>query len=906
MAASSEDQGRSKAAADSLSVEPVKSRRGRLKIFLGAAPGVGKTYAMLQAAQAMARDGIDVVVGVVETHSRAETEALVRGLEVIPRRALEYRGRILDEMDLDGVLQRRPKVVLVDELAHTNATGSRHLKRWLDVEEILEAGIDVLTTVNIQHLESLNDVVAQITRIRVRETVPDSIIDRADEVELVDLTPEQLTKRLAEGKVYVREQAQRALNHYFSAGNLTALRELALRCTAQRVDDQMVSYMRAHAIRGPWATTDRVLVCIDAHPNGAALIRYGKRLADRIKAKWTVLHIETPGYGTLSETERDRIADTLRLAERLGATALSVSGNRIADDILAYARENNITQIILGQSVQRAWPLWPASPVAAALMKKAGNISIHVMAGATEEEKLPAKTTKTRAPQPKFSPWPYLAGAGMVAGALALGLLVDTVLNVPNVALVFLLAILGSATRHGLRPSLFTAGLSVVAYAIFYLQRVNSYPIADPANLVGLFFFLLVALLTAELTSTSRREVTLARRHARSTAELYAFSRKLAGIGDLDDLLWATAFQLASMLKVRVVILMPAGPTLAVRAGYPPEDQLSDGDLAAAQWTWANNKPAGRGAETLPGARWLFLPVRTERGPVAVIGIASHLRGPILTPDERRLLDALADQAAIAIERIGLAEDVDEARILAETEKLRSALLSSISHDLRTPLSSIMTASTSLQNNGEGYDQATRRELVATIQTEAERLHRFVNNLLDMTRLESGALEAKGEAVEFSEVVGTALARCSRLLAGHLVEVLIPGDLPLVRGDFMLVEQVLLNLFDNAVKYAPTGSEIAILAQRQNERVVFAVRDEGPGIPEDKLEMIFNKFYRFHAQDCHRAGTGLGLAICRGFVEAMGGTIVATNRQDRSGTVFTVSLPAALEAEPEPVAVEGA
>ncbi|CAK0766291.1 two-component system, OmpR family, sensor histidine kinase KdpD [Azospirillaceae bacterium] len=872
-----------------------KKARGRLKVFLGAAPGVGKTYAMLLAAQALKKERADVVVGVVETHRRAETEALVHGLEIVPPRKIEYKGRILEEMDVDGVLKRYPHVVLVDELAHTNAVGSRHLKRWLDVEELLANGIDVFTTVNVQHLESLNDVVAQITRIRVRETVPDSILERADEVELVDLTPEHLTKRLSEGKVYVREQAQRALAHYFSPGNLTALRELALRCTAQRVDDQMLNYMKTHAIQGTWATTERVLVCIDHNKRGAALVRNGKRLADRIHAKWTVLFVETPEHAALSDVERDLIADTLRLAERLGATALSVFGNRIADDILAYAQENNITQIVIGPSVHRRLPGWSASPIAATLMKRSGNISIHFMAGDDVEEILPSKKVKTRSVRTPFSFIPYLVGTAMVVGALGVSLCIDMVINTTSVPLAFLVSVFGSAMLHGLKPSLYASLLSVSCYNYFFLPPLYSFSIADPENVVALFFFFLISVLTSHFTANSRGQINMARRRAKSTEELYAFSRKLAGIIDLDDLLWAAAYQIAVMLRVNVVILMPVESGLAVRAGYPPEDQLSDNDRAAAQWTWDHNCSAGRGAETLPGAHRLFLPVRTARGPVAVIGVADIGTGPILTPDQRRLFDALADQTAIAIERILLVQDVDEAKLLSETEKLRSALLNSLSHDLRTPLSSIMAAASSLQSYEDRYDAAMRQELVTAIQVESERMHRFVNNLLDMTRLEAGALEPKRDVVDISDAVGAALRRLERLLSRHRVSLDIPTDLPMACGDFVLIEQILFNLLDNAVKYGPLDSEIIVRARGRDNKVVVTVADEGPGIPEDKLEMVFNKFYRFHEKDRQRAGTGLGLAICRGFVEAMDGAIVAANRLDCSGAIITVTLPAVPE-----------
>jgi two-component system sensor histidine kinase KdpD len=867
--------------------------RGKLKIFLGAAPGVGKTYEMLQAAQARKREGADVVVGVVETHGRRETEALIAGLEVTPRRRVDYKGRSLEEMDLDALLKRRPQLALVDELAHTNAPGSRHPKRYLDVEELLAAGIDVYSTLNIQHVESLNDVVAQITRIRVRETVPDSILDRADDIEVVDLSPEDLIQRLREGKVYVPHQAERAVRHYFKPGNLTALRELALRRTAQRVDEQMLSYMRQHAIRGPWAAGERVLVCVSEDPACAGLIRYAKRLADRLHAPWTALYVETQRYHRMSERERDRVADGLRLAEKLGAQAITIPGGRIADDIVSYCETNNIAHIVIGKSERSRWFEMLHGSVVHDLVRRAGNISVHVIAGEGEGEgTIPAKTVQTRESNEGFEPFPYLVTTAIVAAALGVGMLLKQFMDVRSIALVFLSGVLVSAIRFGLLPSLYACLISVLAYNFFFLPPVYTFTISDPENVVALFFFLIVAVIASNLAGRTRNQVLTARARARTTEELFAFSRKLAGIGSLDDLLWATVYQMASMLKVRIVLLLPTGPSLAVRAGYPPEDQLDDADLAAAQWTWEHNRAAGRGADTLPGARRLFLPLRTGRAPVGVLGVDRDDPGPLLTPDGRRLLDALADQAAVAIERITLVEDIDRARVTAETERLRAALLTSVSHDLRTPLASIIGSLSSLRSYGKTYDEATRETLIATIQAEAERLNRFIGNLLDMTKLESGAIELKPEPADLGDIVGTALQRAARLLADHRVEVDIAADLPILRVDYLLLEQTLFNLLDNAGKYAPPGSLITIGARRDGGNLVITVSDEGPGIPADALERVFDKFYRVHAQDRQRAGTGLGLPICRGFIAAQGGTIAAANRSDRSGTIFTIRFPA--------------
>jgi two-component system sensor histidine kinase KdpD len=869
--------------------QAAKESRGRLKVFLGAAPGVGKTFEMLAAAQAKHRQGLDLVVGVVETHGRQETATLLEGLEVVPRRQVDYKGHLLDEMDVDAILKRRPKLVLVDELAHTNAPGSRHPKRYMDAEELLEAGIDVYGTLNIQHLESLNDVVAKITGVRVRETVPDSFIDRADDVEVIDLTPEDLIQRLKEGKVYVPQQAEQAVRSYFLPGNLTALRELALRRTAQRVDEQMVDYMRVHAISGPWAAGERVLVGVNEAPTCPSVVRYARRLADRLRAPWTAVHVETARSQRLTESERDRIADALRLAERLGGEAVTVPGADAIGGLVDFAQEHNITHIVLAKSGRSRWSELLRGSVSQQLIRHAGDISVHVIAGRPESTE-DRTAGQPAAPRAAFDVRAYLGSLAMVAGALGVGLALQSFLAVSNIALVFLMAVLASAITYGLWPAIATSLVSVLCYNFFFLPPLYTFTIADADNVAALFFFAVVAIIASNLTSRVRNQAVAARLRAKATEDLYLFSRKLGGAVTLDDLLWATVYQIALMLKVRVVLLLPEGESLTLRAGYPPEDMLAEADLAAAKWSWQNNRPAGRGADTLPGAKWLFLPMRTGRGPVGVVGLDSDRPGPLLSPDQRRLFDALCDQAALAIERNNLAQDVDRARIAAETERLRSALLTSISHDLKTPLSSILGSITSLRTYAKSFDDAAKNELMSTIQEEAERLNRFIANLLDMTQLESGAIEPRFATVDLSEVIASALKRAAKILAAHRVQLEIAPGLPMVRLDFVLFEQVLFNLLDNAAKYAPAGSSLRLQAAREGERVVLRLLDEGPGIPPQDQERIFDKFYRVHAGDHRRAGTGLGLAICRGFVEAMGGTIDVANRPERSGAVFTIRL----------------
>ncbi len=873
--------------------------RGRLKIFLGAAPGVGKTYEMLMQGRQRRLDGVDAVIGVVETHGRVETDLLTKSFEKIPKRRLAYKGHVLAEMDLDAILQRKPKLVLVDELAHTNAPGSRHPKRHMDVEEILATGIDVYSTLNVQHLESLNDVVAQITGVRVRETVPDSILDRADEVELIDLTPEDLIQRLKEGKVYVPEQAERAIRSYFVPGNLTALRELALRRTAQRVDAQMVDYMRAHAIQGPWEASERVLVCVSDRPGGTALVRYARRLADRLRASWTAIYVETSRTQRLTEEERDRVAAALRLAEQLGGQSVTVPAAVTADGVIDYAHANNFTHIVVSTRQRSRWLELLRSSLAHEVIRRAGDVSVHVVperhVEAIDED---ASVAKPRPQQPRRLDFGAYGGSTvMVTVALLVGLALQRTLGVTDIALVFLTAVLASAVTYGLWPALFSSFVSMLAYNFFFLPPIYTFTIADPANVLALIVFLIVAVIASNLTGRVRLQALAARQRAKMTEDLYLFSRKLAGVVQLDDLLWATAHQIAQMLKVRVVLLLPAGETIEVRAGFPPEDMIDDADLAAAKWTWQHAKPAGRGADTLPGAKRLFLPMKTSRGSVGVIGLDSDTSGPILSPDQRRLLDALSDQAALAIERINLVADVDRTRLAAETERLRNALLTSISHDLRTPLASILGSATSLRTYRKSLDEKSQDELTAVIQEEAERLNRFIANLLDMTRLESGAVQSRNETVDIGDVVGSALQRATAVLAQHSIQLKIDAGLPMAQGDPVLLEQALFNLLDNAAKYTPAQSAITLTARRDDGRIALQVADEGPGLPDDARERVFDKFYRVHAGDSQRAGTGLGLAICRGFVEAMGGTITAGNRTERAGAVFTIMLPAARQVE---------
>ncbi len=867
--------------------------RGRLKIFLGAAPGVGKTYEMLSQARRRRLDGVDVAVGAVETHGRVETEALTRGFDVIPKKRSLYKGRVVAEMDLDAILTRRPALVLVDELAHTNAEGSRHPKRYQDVEELLDAGIDVYTAINIQHIESLNDVIAQITRIHVRETVPDEVLDEASEIELVDVTPEDLLQRLRDGKVYVKATAERALKHFFQPGNLNALRELALRRTALRVDRDVGEYSRARAIGGP--AGERILVCVNEHPSSSELVRRAKRVADNFKAPWTAIYVEGPRHLALGEPERDRVADVLRLAQRLGAETATVPGRGIAQAILDFARKTSVTQIVIGKST-RSWVFELVNgSVVRELMRDGGAISVTAVMA---QEGAPLAVSGAAASGSKSGDWrSYAWSLASVAAtvAVAYGANAMLALATGSIAMFFLVPVLSSAVTFGLRPALLTAFASVMAYNFFFLPPLYTFTITDPNNWLSFAVLLLVAVTAANLAARVRAQADLAAERAAVAGELYQFTGKLAAIARLDDILWAAAYQIASMLKSNVVILLPdASRRLEIRVGYPPEDELDAQDLAAAMWSWEKGAAAGRNAETLPGAKRLFLPMRTGAGPVGVIGLFARDGRPY-APDQKRLLDSLIDQTALAVERSLLAGQVHDAQVRAEADKLRVAMLSSLSHDLRTPLASILGAATSLLSGRTLYDASQTDELLGTIRDEAERLDRFVGNLLDMSRLEAGVLGTKPEAVHVGEIVDAALKRMGRRLGTHRVAVAVPEDLPLVCADPVLMEQALVNVLDNATKYAPQGSTIGIAGAVQEPNVLVRIEDEGPGIPQEELAYVFDKFYRAKAADRRAAGTGLGLAVARGFVEAFGASLDAANRSGAKGAVLTLTLPRAAE-----------
>ncbi len=863
--------------------EEQQDQRGHLKIFLGYAAGVGKTYAMLEAAHQRKDEGIDVVIGYVETHGRLETEAMAKGIEIIPRKQIEYRGVKLPEMDIDAVLSRHPRLALVDELAHTNAPGSRHAKRYHDVEELLSVGIDVYTTLNIQHLESMNDVVAQITGTTVRETIPDRVLDEVTDIELIDLPPEELLNRLKEGKVYIPEQAERAIGKFFRKGNLTALRELSMRRAAERVDDQMRSYMETRAISGPWAAGERLLVCISAGTLSERLVRSTRRLADELKAEWFAVFVETPDQASMPQEQRDRIARLLQLAEELGAQSSIIPGRSVAETVMEYARRHNVTKVIAGKPVRSFWIDLIRGSVVDQLVRLSGPIDIYVVSSETE----PFTVTKAETWQP-HRPWRrYLGALGIVAVATGLGAIIAPYISPTNLIVIYLLAVVVSALFLGRGPAILTSFLSVAAFDFFFVPPYLTMAVSDLQYLLTFIGLLIVGLIISYLVTQVRYQADSAQRREAQTAALYDLGRDLTVAAGLDEIVQTVIDRISQTFSREVAIFLPEGKELKLFRSSPGL-QVSEKEAAVAAWAFEHGQPAGKGTDTLPEASMRCQPLRTGHGIIGVLGAKPSDSSGYLSPDQRRTLDAFANQVALAIERARLLDQARQAELLEATEKLQTALLNSISHDLRTPLVSITGALSSLQE-GPVLDDEIQRNLLDTAREEADRLNRLVGNLLNMTRLEAGAIHIHNEPCDIQDLIGSSLEGLGPRLDARPIKLDLPDNLPLVPLDFVLVGQVLFNILDNALKYSPVSSPIEIRARVVNSQVEISVTDHGVGIPPEDLTKIFDKFYRVQRPD-NVSGTGLGLSISKGIIEAHGGKIWAENRA-RGGTTIRFALP---------------
>jgi two-component system, OmpR family, sensor histidine kinase KdpD len=847
--------------------------RGRLKVFFGASPGVGKTYAMLEAARARRKEGVDVVIGWVETHGRAETAALAEGLERVPPRDVEHRGVTLHELDLDAALARKPRLLLLDELPHSNAPGSRHAKRWQDAEELLDAGIDVYTTLNVQHVESLNDLVNRVTGVAVRETVPDRILDAAEELEFVDLPPEELLKRMAEGKVYLPDAAARAARHFFRRGNLLALRELALRRTAEHVDADVQDYRRDHEIESTWPVAERILVCVRPNPDSDRLVRAARRMAARLKAEWIVAYVESPAQPPLTEGERKALASTIKLAEDLGAETLTLSGQTVSDALLGFARKRNVSRLVIGRPLHSRWHERLKGSLLDEIVRGSGGIEVMVIPGGKKEEGGGPRLSARRA----GPPFAYPVGIGVVVLCTLVCWAMFRWFDKSNLIMVYLVGVALVATWYGRRVSVLTAVLSVAAFDFFFVPPYLTFAVSDTQYIVTFIVMLLVGLLISTLASRVKAQAEAARGRAARTQILYATSRDLAAAKTVEEVVQAVSRHVSEIMQGPAEILLPGA-----EGRLPPAADEPAGDpreIAVAQWVLDHGRPAGLGTDTLPAAAALYVPLQGSQSVVGVLGVRPHESMLPLTPDQLDLVETLARQAASGLERVRLASAM-------ETERLRNTLLSSVSHDLRTPLAAITGAASTLLQTAS-LDPAAERALKESIYDEAERLGRLVTNLLDMSRLESGSLHLDREWHSVEELVGAALARLDKVRKGRAVEVKVPPDLPLVPVDGVLVEQLLVNLFDNAFKYSEPGSPVRVSAEAADRTVTVEVADGGPGVPAGEEEHIFEKFHRGSTD--HK-GFGLGLSISRAIAGAHGGRIWAEARPPR-GIAFRFTLP---------------
>ncbi|MBK5542791.1 sensor histidine kinase KdpD [Pseudomonas sp. TH05] len=866
--------------ADALLADLPRDGRGRLKVFLGAAPGVGKTYAMLQAAHTQLRQGVKVLAGVVETHGRAETEALLGGLPQQPLVRSEYRGVMLEEMDLDGLLKARPKLVLVDELAHSNAPGSRHAKRWQDIQELLAAGIDVFTTVNVQHLESLNDQVRGITGVQVRETLPDWVLQEAYELLLVDLPPRELLERLRDGKVYVPEQARAAIDAFFTQTNLTALRELAMQTAAAQVDDDLAQGYRQLGQAAP-AVRGRLLVGVDGDAQAERLVRHASRVAQRRHLPWSMVHVDNGSVR--DEQSRLRLQAAQQLAERLGGEVVLLRAAEVAKTLIQHAAERRASLVLVGQSSHRLRRRWFGGGLAARLLRQASGLEINVLDSEAQPHQPRLRTEQSVA-------W-FDYGLALLATALASALAwaVASVLPLPNISLVFLAAVLLVAVRSSLGPALACAVLSFLTYDFLFIPPSFSFSIQREEDVLTLVFFLMMAALTGNLAARQRRQLQALRDTQEETSELLDLSRKLTAATDRQAVISAAAQHLNGWKDLKLCLLNRDGQgDWKVETGGPL--QFSEAERAAADWAWQHDQPAGHGTGTLPFGRWWWWPLSVDEGPLALLGVCPK-EGTELTGQRRRLLTALSQPLAQALARAQLAEDLEAARLHGETEQLRSALLASVSHDLRTPLTSMRGSIDSLLALGEAIPLEDRRELLEGTRDEAERLDRYIQNLLDMTRLGHGALKLARDWVAPGDIVGSAMNRLRAVLASLQVSTDVPAQLPLLYVHAALIEQALVNVLENAARFSPAHGRLQLSVGASESELWFAVSDEGPGIPQDEREKIFDMFYTAARGDRGGQGTGLGLAICQGMVGAHGGHISVAEGIEGRGTCITLFLP---------------
>lgn len=854
-----------------------KEARGRLKIFLGAAPGVGKTFEMLREGADMVQQGLDVVAGIVETHGRSETEALIAPFEILPRLLIKRGSHSLKEFDIDGMLARHPAIALVDELAHSNAPGSRHPKRWQDVEELRDAGIDVLTTLNIQHIESLNDVVAGFTRVRVRETVPDAILDDA-EIEVIDLPPDELIERLKAGKVYVPDEASRALGHFFSKSNLSALRELALRRAAQAVDRSLLDHVDLVGESGNWAAGERIVVAIGDQPGGDALIRAAKRFADAMRAPWTAVTVETPRSATLSTAARARMTDALKLATTLGAAIATVPARSVVEGLRAHVAETRATAVVIGKSRRSWWFELRHGSVVDQLVREMDKVAVHVVpVTLTPYPDGPAAARR-------LSPLRGIAaGLGMVAATTFGAVILQPIVGSNSIDLIYLLPVIATATLFGLRPSLVASVAAALAYNFFFLPPLYTFTISDPQNVVTLLVLIIVAVFASQLAGRLKREATIGARTASENAALAAFGQRLASVSDEEGTATAVCEEVARLLTVSTVLFAKSGPAIVVIGASPADPALGTLDLAAAEWSFDHAEVTGRDSGTLTASEWQFHPLETTLGVLGVLGIARDGSGDPIPADKRILFTTLLGQASLAHERLKLEANAREVSALKQRDDLRATLLSSMGHDLKTPLTAVVAAADALAAQ-HGVSATT-----ALLKAEARRLRRVFDDLVEMTRIEAGALVVKREPTDLTDAIAAAAHDLRAELGQRPLVLDVPPTLPLVEADPRMLHHILINLLGNAAKFSKPDSSITVRARRLPDQVVLSVLDEGPGLPPGREASLFDRFMRIDGDDMN-GGSGLGLAIVKGFADAMGLAVSATNRNP-TGAMFSIVWP---------------
>jgi two-component system sensor histidine kinase KdpD len=875
-------------------LEESRARRGKLRIYFGSSAGVGKTFAMLLAARKLHDEGCDLVVGVVETHGRAETAALLESLEILPPRTVTHRGRPLQDFDLDAALVRHPALMLVDELAHSNVPGSRHPKRWQDVEELLAAGIDVFTTLNVQHLDSLNDVVGGITNIRVWETVPDTVFDAADEVVLVDIPADELLERLKSGKVYIQQQAERAADNFFRRGNLMALRELALRRTADRVEGDVQAYRVDKSIGSIWKTATALLTCVGPDAGAERVVRAAARLASQLNAVWHAIYVETPALQRLSATRRESILAVLNLAQNLGATTAVISSPEVAESVVSYARRHNLSKLVIGRDpARRLWPWQRSSGQRLALLapdidlieigRSAGSLGADGIRPVAAAPGTGSDTPDRRRRKRLRYVWATLACGGVTALAMPLALRFDR----SNIVAVYILSVVLVGVRLGRGPAALAAVLSVTAFDFFFVPPRFSFAVSDVQYLLTFAIMLAVGLITGQLTAGLRSQARVALHREERAAALYELARALSGAVQPDQVVTISDESIERTFHANAVLLLPdAAGRLTVASALP--GQTLDVDLGIAQWAYDKGHPAGVGTDTLPGTEWLYLPLRAPAQARGVLALRPRNRRLLKIPEQRQLLDTFAALIAIALERVHYVGVAQDALVRMESERLRNSLLAALSHDLRTPLTVLVGLAESLALTRPRLSPA-QSETAEAIQDEARRMSTLVSNLLDMARIESGEVKLDLQWQPLEEVAGAALDATRNMLKQHRVDVHLPADLPLVRFDALLIERVLVNLLENASKYTPPGSHVILSGEVVADHLRVSVSDDGPGLPPGREESLFQKFAR-GTRESATPGVGLGLAICRAIIESHHGTIVGVNRPG-GGVTFSFMLP---------------